>query len=218
MQLEIPRIYNLAAYLNTFTDDDDATIQVPPVPGAGPHLPVLACDQALATIESLHISLGDVISRGPDIEKHHTVYQATVISAGDSESSRITDGAPHKSAAYRVPPMVIKIAPQRAGRRLAQEAAMYDRLKALQGTMIPLCFGYFRCFVDLTQNVVVPWSQHVKLPRDEDGLDIFDLPNQKACLNLLLLEDAGKKVPREPGLRMELRWVLSSFIPDLSAP
>ena len=195
VQVNIPRIYELAAYLDAWTLDDDVSPNVPPVPD----MPPKPSAEQTTVIHSLCIKLGDMISHGPDIEKHHTVFEAVLAPTQDIESPCV------------LPPMVVKIAPQRGGRQLAQEAAMYDRLKALQGTMIPHCYGYLRCFVDLTKKVVVPWNEKVKFPRDEGTLDIFDLPNQSACLNLLLLEDAGIPVPREPSLRNELKWVISMF-------
>lgn len=49
--------------------------------------------------------------------------------------------------------------------------------------------------VDLTENIVEPWSRKADFPTKEgfEPLDIFDMPNKLACLNILLLEDAGSE-------------------------
>ena len=96
---------------------------------------------------------------------------------------------------FRMPPLVIKVASERGGRDLAAEAAMYNHLPCLQGSVLPRCYGYFRRVVDLHNYVVVPWTPDCELPRSEADFDIFKMPNSHASLNVLLLERVGNHIP-----------------------
>ncbi|KAH9832160.1 uncharacterized protein C8Q71DRAFT_777672 [Rhodofomes roseus] len=138
------------------------------IPSTGP-VPDLPPDGDI----KLHLELGEMLHQGDD--NHTTVYRV------EPSSSH-----PSATASTYYPPMVIKVAPEREGRRLAEESALYARFRCLQGSVIPRCYGYFRERVDLLHNVVMPWSPDCEFPRDD--LDIFQLPNSNASLNFLLLE------------------------------
>ena len=117
-----------------------------------------------------------------------------------SESSPQTSQIPRK--------MVIKIAGQTAGMSLAKEAAAYNHLLCLQGTVIPRCYGYFRETINLQEYVVTPWDPQCKFPRSCEDLDIFNMPNSCASLNILLFECVGENLTMEyviPQSRKELR-------------
>lgn len=96
---------------------------------------------------------------------------------------------------FQIPPLIIKVASERGGRHVAEEAAMYDHLLCLQGSVIPRCYGYFRRVVNLHDYVVVPWLPNCEFPRSKADLDIFKMPNSHASLNVLLLEGVGKFIP-----------------------
>ena len=121
----------------------------------------------------IHLLLGDMLSQGD----YHSVFSVS------------------SSTGVLYSRMVIKISAEGEGRRLANEAAMYDYLRPLQGIVIPKCYGYFRTFVDLIDNVVTSWSStDLSFPRSKDSLDIFRMPNANASLNILLLEHVGTRV------------------------
>ncbi|KAH9920376.1 uncharacterized protein B0H18DRAFT_597720 [Fomitopsis serialis] len=128
----------------------------------------------------LHLHVGEVLRDG----ESHTIY-------------RVCHGVSHEpsEAAYSFPPMVIKVSAELEGQHLAEEAAMYDYLHSLQGVVIPRCYGYFRCFVNLLEHVVIPWAPECTFPRDKKTINMFRMPNQMASLNVLLLEDVGEPLP-----------------------
>ncbi|KAI0350543.1 hypothetical protein OH77DRAFT_1430877, partial [Trametes cingulata] len=99
-----------------------------------------------------------------------------------------------ESCPFYVPPLVIKVAPLRLGKRLAREAAWYEGLRCMQGVSLARCFGYFRREVDQRKIVVAPWDPDCKFPRTEEDFDIFDLPHPSASLNVLLLERLGSPI------------------------
>lgn len=92
--------------------------------------------------------------------------------------------------------MVIKVAGQTSGRDIAQEAIMYNHLLRLQGVVIPRCYGYFRQTINLQEYVVTPWNPDTKFPRTHNDLDVFDMPNTCANLNVLLLGYVGEQIPQ----------------------
>ncbi|KAI1785427.1 hypothetical protein LXA43DRAFT_846294, partial [Ganoderma leucocontextum] len=99
-----------------------------------------------------------------------------------------------------IPPLVLKVAPEKRGRRLAEEGGMYNYLESVQGTVIPRCYGYFQKLVDHTKVTVLPWDRDCVYPRDEDKFDMFRMPNAHACLAVLLLERVGgpaTDIPRD---------------------
>lgn len=95
---------------------------------------------------------------------------------------------------FYVPPLVIKVAAERKGRTLAQEAGMYRDLESLQGVVIARCYGYFRTVVNHLQMAIRPWDDFdaIDWPRIPDKFDIFQMPNSCASLNVLLLERLGE--------------------------
>ena len=123
----------------------------------------------------IHLKLGDCVSLGT----HHRVFEVDV--RGDP--------------GFQIPPLVIKVALEGHGRRLAEEAAMYTHLRPLQGVVIPRCYGYFRCYVNRQQHAVMPWEMEVDFPRQ---FDEFRMPHQMESLNILLLERLGRHVAKKP--------------------
>ncbi|KAI9058670.1 hypothetical protein FKP32DRAFT_1761477 [Trametes sanguinea] len=95
-----------------------------------------------------------------------------------------------------LPPLVAKIALERWGRSLCEEAEMYRALASLQGVIMPRCYGYYRRFVDLQTTSITPWCPHDTFPRST--FDIFRMPNSCASLNILLLEKLGQPPRPDP--------------------
>ncbi|RPD63496.1 hypothetical protein L227DRAFT_391676 [Lentinus tigrinus ALCF2SS1-6] len=96
---------------------------------------------------------------------------------------------------YCIPPLVIKVAAQREGRRIYNEANMYKALESVQGLVVPRCYGYFRVAVNQYETTILPWNPECRFPRDVDRLDVFRPPHPSASLNILLLEQVGKRIP-----------------------
>lgn len=172
--LRVPREISHLLKWYTATEDEESepTDLSPPdslsVPPPGSHL-------------DIHVHVDELLSTGVT----HTVYRV---------SHTVSHHDP-SVAAYSIPPMVIKVSAETEGQNLAEEAAMYDYLQSLQGVVIPRCYGYFRCFVNLVEHVVIPWApEPCTFPRDKK-LNMFRMPNQMASLNILLLEDAGEPLP-----------------------
>ncbi|EIW56339.1 uncharacterized protein TRAVEDRAFT_49168 [Trametes versicolor FP-101664 SS1] len=94
-----------------------------------------------------------------------------------------------------MPPLAVKIAARIKGRRLSEEADVYDQLSSLQGTIIPLCFGYFRRFVNLQEMSLAPWDPNCTFPR---SFDIYHMPHTDASLNMLLMERMGTSLRKTP--------------------
>ena len=90
--------------------------------------------------------------------------------------------------------MIMKVAKELEGQSVAEEALMYKHLLGLQGTVIPQCYGYFRRFIDLGEYVVAAWDPGCTFPRTEQSFNIFKMPNTRASLNILLLEDVGTPI------------------------
>ena len=143
--------------------------------------PAIPPDGAL----EVHVTIEEQLYKAYDQEAGRAVYTVSVDTARSSPEIQ----------KFQIPPLVIKIASERGGHNLAEEAAMYDYLLCLQGSVIPRCYGYFRRVVNLQDYVVVPWSPKCKLPRSKADLDIFQMPNAHASLNVLLLEHAGHRIP-----------------------
>ncbi|KAI0673236.1 hypothetical protein C8Q78DRAFT_1077512 [Trametes maxima] len=89
--------------------------------------------------------------------------------------------------ALYVPPLVIKIAPERQGRKLALEAGAYQALECFHGSVIARAYGYFCAEVNLRQLRIKPWSGN-KFDGPRGDLDIFRMPNTAASLNILVME------------------------------
>ncbi|KAI0760805.1 hypothetical protein C8Q74DRAFT_1372599 [Fomes fomentarius] len=123
----------------------------------------------------LVLKLGACLSQG----ERHLVFKVTPL-----------NGEP-----WNIPKLVLKVALEHQGRHLGNEAAMYKRLQALQGSVIPRCYGFFRRYVNLMEYMVKPWGPEVTYPRE---LDEFDLPNERATLTVLLLEQVGGHVSCAP--------------------
>ncbi|KAH9910560.1 uncharacterized protein B0H18DRAFT_1068006, partial [Fomitopsis serialis] len=130
----------------------------------------------------LHLELSEVINQ----EGHHHVYR--VVPRTSHESSQ----------AFTYPPMVIKVSVESEsdGQGLAKEAAMYDHLISLQGSVIPRCYGYFTRPSSLFGNI---WL----------------MPNANASLSILLLEFVGRPVSDYYGLGQDLREDLYDMYKDL---
>ncbi|KAI0644535.1 hypothetical protein C8Q79DRAFT_972280 [Trametes meyenii] len=105
--------------------------------------------------------------------RHSTVYSVRVLSQ---------DGDP-----LYVPPLIVKIAPERQGRKLASEAGAYQALECLHGSVIGRAYGYFRAEVNLRQLRIKPWSGN-KFDGPRGDFDIFRMPNTAASLNILVME------------------------------
>ncbi|KAI0633155.1 hypothetical protein C8Q77DRAFT_1122271 [Trametes polyzona] len=91
-----------------------------------------------------------------------------------------------------IPPLVAKVSNRTHGRSIMNEASAYDALRELQGVILPRCYGYFRCFLDLQAITIIPWDPECEFPRDETTFDIFDWPNPRASFNILLIEKLGR--------------------------
>lgn len=175
--LPVPRIVKTLPYL-IVTGNEDANDPI--------HQDCPPVSSTSNTQMDIQLYLGKRLSKG----NHHTVYTVN-LSANEDVSSH-------------PPRMVIKVSAEREGHRLAREAAMYDYLKPLQGRVIPRCYGYFRCIVNLIESVVTPWSPpHLTFPRDKSLFNIFRMPNANACLNILLLEYAGTPVDTHPSVSID---------------
>ncbi|KAH9918005.1 uncharacterized protein B0H18DRAFT_684393 [Fomitopsis serialis] len=134
----------------------------------------------------------------PDSHLDIHVHVDELLSAGETHTVYRVSHHDPSVAAYSIPPMVIKVSAETEGQILAEEAAMYDYLQPLQGVVIPRCYGYFRCFVNLVEHVVIPWvPEPCTFPRDK--LNMFRMPNQMASLNILLLEDVGEPLSSDLG-------------------
>ncbi|KAJ3008345.1 hypothetical protein NUW54_g3187 [Trametes sanguinea] len=96
-----------------------------------------------------------------------------------------------------LPPLVAKIALERWGRSLCEEAEMYRALAILQGIIMPRCYGYYRRFVNLQTTSITPWCPNDTFPRSAT-FDIFRMPNSCASLNILLLEKLGRPPRPDP--------------------
>ena len=107
---------------------------------------------------------------------------------------------------YRIPRLVLKLASERRGKRLAHEAGMYDELQGLQGKVIPKYYGYFRTRVDLRAMSIVPWDPKCEFPINPD--DEFRPPHPAASLNLILVERLGGHIPYGSVRRKPLRYVV----------
>ncbi|KAI0724807.1 hypothetical protein C8Q72DRAFT_650396 [Fomitopsis betulina] len=94
---------------------------------------------------------------------------------------------------------------------------MYEHLLGLQGIVIPQCYGYYRRTINLQDYVVKPWNPRCKFPRTRDDLDIFDMPNTCASLNVLLLEYVGERITKGPSTsEEELRTMPGHMYDELS--
>ena len=132
-----------------------------------------------------YMTYGDDIDEEIRQQKFHEVYTVSVDLSRTSPMASQID-LPRE--------MVIKIAGQTSGASLAKEAAAYNYLQCLQGIVIPRCYGYFRQTVNLQEYIVMPWDSQckTKFPRRREDLDIFNMPNSCASLNILLLEYVGE--------------------------
>ena len=92
---------------------------------------------------------------------------------------------------FYIPPLVAKIANNTHGRRVAEEAGMYQYLHDLQGTMIPRFYGLFFCLIGLQEFTVVPWVKDPSVLSFPRVFDEYNLPNTRAGLTILLLENVG---------------------------
>ncbi|KAI0633185.1 hypothetical protein C8Q77DRAFT_1158591 [Trametes polyzona] len=125
----------------------------------------------------LALDLGEELYRGEASSSTPVagIYDVTVVS---------------KHADIEIPPLVAKVSKQTQGRWLSNEAGVYKLLEPFQGTIVPRCYGYFRCHVNLQTMTVVPWNPDCQFPRGE--FDIYDMPHPCATLNILLLEKLGR--------------------------
>ncbi|RPD63490.1 hypothetical protein L227DRAFT_651112, partial [Lentinus tigrinus ALCF2SS1-6] len=116
---------------------------------------------------------------------------------------------------YHIPPLVIKIAAQREGRRIYDEANIYNVLESVQGLVVPRCYGYFRVAVDQYETTIVPWNPECRFPRDPARFDVFRMPHHSASLNILLLEKVGDRIPIGSVPRKKLRAELRAMYEEL---
>ncbi|RPD63498.1 hypothetical protein L227DRAFT_599141 [Lentinus tigrinus ALCF2SS1-6] len=116
---------------------------------------------------------------------------------------------------YRIPPLVIKVAAQREGRRIYNEANMYNVLESVQGLVVPRCYGYFRVAVNQYETTILPWNPECRFPRDPARFDVFRMPHQSASLNILLLEEVGDRIPIGSVARDDLRTELRTMYEEL---
>lgn len=122
----------------------------------------------------LNLELGELICSG----RAGWVYEIKVITTPDKFTPEL-------------PPLVIKIAKQSEGRRVSEEAGVYEQLREFQGRFIPQSYGYFRRPVNLQELTVMPWDPTCTFPRSEDTFDIYNMPHPCASLNLFLMERLG---------------------------
>lgn len=116
-----------------------------------------------------------------------------LLSSNDRGSVYAVTATNADSLPFCIPPLVIKVASEREGRKLAEEAGMYRDLESLQGVVTARCYGYFRAAVNHLETAIRPWDDFnaIDWPRTHDKLDIFRMPNPCASLNILLLERLG---------------------------
>ena len=57
--------------------------------------------------------------------------------------------------------------------------------------MIPRCYGLFFCLIDLEEFTVVPWVKDPSALSFPRVFDEYNLPNTRAGLTILLLENVG---------------------------
>ncbi|KAI0633156.1 hypothetical protein C8Q77DRAFT_1074023 [Trametes polyzona] len=138
----------------------------------------------------LALDLGEELYRGKASSSTPVagIYDVTVVS---------------KHAGIEIPPLVAKVSKQTQGRWLSNEAGVYKLLEPFQGTIIPRCYGYFRCHVNLQMMTVVPWDPDCQFPRGE--FDVYDMPHTCATLNILLLEKLGRPLSTLGVKRMDDR-------------
>ena len=134
----------------------------------------------------LHVKIASEANERYDDTSRHVLYRVSVETLKPNCSQPISQ--PHS------PFMIMKVATELDGRSIAEEALMYKHLRCLQGTVIPQCYGYFRRFIDLQDYVVAAWDPDCTFPRTEQSFDIFRMPNSRASLNILLLEDVGARI------------------------
>ncbi|KAJ2989724.1 hypothetical protein NUW54_g8691 [Trametes sanguinea] len=141
-------------------------------------------------------------------EPMHEGRNANVYAVEKATVRRSSDGST-PSCASSLPPLVAKIAHERNGENVYKEAQMYSLLQSLQGVIVPRCYGYYRDFVNLQETSIIPWSPEEEFPRSETTFNIFQMPNTRASLNIVLLERLGEPPRRSksapPGLREQ--WV-----------
>ena len=141
-----------------------------------------ACTSPADRVE-VHLRIVSALDESHLDTSRHVLYRVAVETVILNSSQRISQ--PDSS------PMIMKVAAELEGRTVAKEAVMYEHLHCLQGTVIPQCYGYFRRFIDLQNYVVTAWDPDCTFPRKEESFDIFRMPNSRASLNVLLLEDVG---------------------------
>ncbi|KAI0673248.1 hypothetical protein C8Q78DRAFT_1077522 [Trametes maxima] len=160
------------------------------------------------TTTPLILQLGKLLSNEGELSEssgHSIVYEVEVLSQ---------DGV------QLVPPMVAKIAKESTGRKLSREAGFYERLRSLQGVIIPRCYGYFRRFINLQEVYIIPWDSNpdeTVFPRT--GFSVYNLPHPAASLNILLLERLGRpldQISRLGKYRGSLRSQLSAMVSTVS--
>ncbi|EIW56338.1 uncharacterized protein TRAVEDRAFT_49167 [Trametes versicolor FP-101664 SS1] len=100
---------------------------------------------------------------------------------------------PPSGYTFTIPhPLVVKIAKQTEGRRISEEADVYDMLKPVQGKATAWCYGYFRRPVNLQELSITPWDPETTFPRSKETFDVHNMPHPCASLSILLLERLGK--------------------------
>lgn len=171
-----------------------------PPPPEHPKLPMPMSSCHLA------LQLTDIIDDGGS----SVVYAATAIHSDLDDSG---------AGAQVYPPLVVKMARRSRRGHIAREAWFYDELHALQGSVIPRCYGWFEA--PETPNFV----GDVYAPDNEEEEDeesryypepwsdaLGALGKEKGYISVLVLERLGSRIPKGVPLPSYLRSVTCPFI------
>ncbi|EIN07998.1 hypothetical protein PUNSTDRAFT_144462 [Punctularia strigosozonata HHB-11173 SS5] len=95
----------------------------------------------------IELSLDGAVAKG----RCGIVYRVNVHRVLSADGKELSD--------ISLPPLVAKVAGMRYTPHITREAWFYDELEALQGSVIPRCFGLFEAVLQ-EDTVLVPWKAH----------------------------------------------------------
>ena len=81
-----------------------------------------------------------------------------------------------------LPPLVVKVAVRHRSERMSREAWFYEEMERLQGTSIPLCYGYFTAEIDANSEVL-DWAE-ADMDYDPNEKDILDVDDDEQYENI----------------------------------
>ncbi|KAH7875526.1 uncharacterized protein C8R40DRAFT_1104453 [Lentinula edodes] len=175
--------------------DPDYTDSYPPCPSPLSDIPSPAG-------LTLHISLGKLISEG----RTGMIYECEC-------------AIPHgNEMGYKIPPMVIKIAKQFRTKDITKEAAAYECMTCIQGSVVPRCYGFFQArMFDYFDFGPVSLLVLEKLG------DLFELGEPLPNGAMTDMKDACSDLTNLRIIHGDLRWanmlsVLEGGLPSLPSP